>query len=258
MNSASYATTIRPSRVAPFKAARWFYPFTGVLMLAYTLIGFQLFYFHGQSYPGRPITPPIRTLVIAHGVAMAAWIILFILQPTLVAVNKRRVHMTLGWFGLALAAVILVLGLMIGVQSARVTPPEAMILGFNPKQFLAVPLLSVIFFAIMVGIGIWKRRRPEIHRVMMLTANLVIVSAALSRIDVLTHLYTGTVWDRLFGPFFTAVVTGAVLLLLRSVLIKSFDRWLAIGFVVLTAFSIFTVTLARTSAWDAFASTLVP
>lgn len=257
MNSASIATTVRPSRVAPFKAARWFYPAAGVLMLIYTIVGFQLFYFHGRAYPGREITPPIRTLVITHGVAMALWIILGIVQPTLVAIKKYKVHMTLGWFGVALAAAVFVLGLMIGVQSARYAPPGATIMGYTAKQFMAVPLISAVAFAILVAVGVWKRKRPMIHKAMMLTATLATISAALNRIDGLNNLYFGTFLEPLFGPSLFAVVTAGVLLLIRSVLIKSFDRWLAVGFVVLTAIALMIPIVARTSAWDAFASMLV-
>ncbi|MCC7146615.1 MAG: hypothetical protein IT443_09230 [Phycisphaeraceae bacterium] len=258
MNSASYATVVRPSRVAPFRAARWFYPGAGVLMLIYVLIGFEQFYFHGRAYPDREITPPIRTLVIVHGLAMAAWIIVGIIQPTLVATGRRRLHMAIGPFAAALAAVILVLGLMIGLQSARVAPPGFQLMGFTAKQFMAVPLISVTVFAILVAVGIWQRKRPMIHRSMMLTATLVAMSAAINRIDALNNLYLGTIWDRIFGPFFFAVVTGGVLLLIRSVLIRAFDRWLAIGFGVLTLVSVFIVALARTQAWDSFASLLLP
>ena len=43
-------------------AERYFYSVATALLLVLTVVGFQLFYFHGQAYPGHPLTPPIKTL----------------------------------------------------------------------------------------------------------------------------------------------------------------------------------------------------
>ncbi len=86
--SASIATTAfrsSPNSVARVDLARWFYSFAAVLMLAAVMVGFERFYLHGRSFPDRPITPPIKGLVITHGVVMMGWILLFIVQPLLAA-----------------------------------------------------------------------------------------------------------------------------------------------------------------------------
>ena len=89
---------------------------------------------------------------------------------------------------------------------------------------------------------------------MMLTATLCTISAALNRIDALNQLYIGTVWDRVFGPFFAAVVLAFLLLALRCILLRGLDRWLAAGVAAVTLLSAFIVWLARTPAWDSFAT----
>ncbi len=256
-NAASHSASTTRTPAKPSPLARWFYPFAGVVMLICTVLGFQRFYFQGQSYPGRPITPPIRPLIIVHGASMSLWILLGIIQPMLVASGKRKVHMALGRVGVAVAVSVLVLGIMVGVQSARVTPMEAKIMGFNPVEFLAVPLISVIFFAIFVAVAVWYRTRPHIHRAMMLSATMVTISAALNRVDALNNLYIGTVWDRLFGPFFAAVVIGAILVALRCLLIRAIDRPLATGWAIVTLLSAVIVWLARTPAWDSFARMII-
>lgn len=233
---------------------RWFYPFAGLVMLALTVIGFQLFYFKGQSYPGRPITPPIRMLVIAHGLSMSLWIVLFAVQPMLVALRRRRLHMALGRFGAMLALVIVVLGVVIGIASARVSPPEMVIWGLTPARFMAVPLISVAIFGVCVAVGVWKRRKPDVHRAAMLLGTLATISAAVSRIDAISHLYTGTVWERVFGPFFTTLLIGAALVAVRCVLARNIERPLVVGFAALSAASWGILALARTDAWMAFAT----
>ncbi|MEZ5433409.1 MAG: hypothetical protein R3F31_20055 [Verrucomicrobiales bacterium] len=51
---------------------RWFYTIASITLLAFTLIGFRMFYLQGNAFPGRPLPPPIRPLLITHGVLMTA------------------------------------------------------------------------------------------------------------------------------------------------------------------------------------------
>jgi uncharacterized membrane protein YozB (DUF420 family) len=227
-------------------------------MFVAAMIGFEQFYFHGRSFPGREITPPIRSLVITHGVSMALWIVLVVVQPMLVATGNRKVHMRIGRVGAALAASVVIIGLMVGVSSARVTPPDARLFGFAPREFMAVPVLSMIVFGALVGVGVWKRRTPALHRAMMHSATLATLSAALNRIPALNALYEGTFWDRLFGPFFFSSVLALAFLGVRCVLIRGIDRWLALGTAAVIAAGLAIVQIARTPAWNALATVLVP
>ncbi|MBL9032804.1 MAG: hypothetical protein JNM80_14005 [Phycisphaerae bacterium] len=257
MSTIAMGAPARARAVVAMDAARWFYAFAGVVMLGCVLVGFQQFFFHGRAYPSRPITPPIKWLVIAHGVSMSLWMVLMIVQPMLVAMRKRRVHMAVGKAGALLALAIVVLGVMVSVAQARVLPPDARIMGYEPKPFLAIPLLSVVFFGAMVGLAIWQRRRPAVHRALMLSATLGTLSAALNRIDALNNLYVGTIWETVFGPFLAAVVLGVVLLGIRCVVVRRLDRELALGVGLVTAWSLLIVVVARTEAWYGFASLLV-
>lgn len=232
---------------------RWLYPFAGLVMLALTVVGFQLFYFKGQSYPGRPITPPIRGLVIAHGLAMSAWIVLFAVQPMLIGLRRHRLHMTLGRIGAVLALLVVVLGLSVAVMSARVTPPEVVIWGLTPERFFAVPFCSILLFAGFVSVGVWKRKRPAVHRAAMMFGTLTAVSAALGRIDAMNNVYVGTVWDRLYGPFFSMLVIGAGFVALRVVVTRRIERPLVACFLVLAAAGWLIPAMARTDAWVRFA-----
>src|SRR4051794_11127188 len=113
MNETSATIPVSKSAASSSKptAERYFYSIATVLLLGLTLIGFQLFYFHGKAYPGRPLTPPIKPLIITHGVAMLFWMLLAITQPVLVASGNRRVHMALGKVSAILAACLVVLGI---------------------------------------------------------------------------------------------------------------------------------------------------
>ncbi len=87
-----------PSSGASF-LQRWFYSLASLSLLVLMFVGFQMFYLQGMAYPGRPLTPPIRTLLIVHGVMMTGWILLAVVQPMLVAKKSVRLHMKLGLLG---------------------------------------------------------------------------------------------------------------------------------------------------------------
>ncbi|MBX3389558.1 MAG: hypothetical protein KF691_08900 [Phycisphaeraceae bacterium] len=256
-NVAANSTNIMARDIPRSDLTRWFYPTAGLVLLVLTVWGFRHFFFHGQSHPGRPITPPIRTLIIVHGCAMSVWIILFTLQPWLAALRRKKLHMMLGQLGIAVAAAVFGLGMMVGVSSARVAPPDFILWDLNRTQFMAVPLFSVVAFAAFVTVAILKRRQPAIHKPMMLCGTLAVMGAAISRIDVLSNLYIGTVWERAFGPFFMTVVLALVLLGVRCAITRSFDRWLALGVTLLIAIAFSTMAIARTDVWTSFASLLV-
>ncbi|MBL9130199.1 MAG: hypothetical protein JNG86_03315 [Verrucomicrobiaceae bacterium] len=245
---------MNPSRASH---PRWFYSIASILMLIITFTGFQLFYLEGKAFPGRPLTPPIRPLLITHGVLMTVWMLLAVAQPILVAAGRKRLHMTLGRLGAVLAVGIVVTGWRLGVAAARLTPPEMRFFGLTPKEFMAVPVAGVVVFGLFVLAGVILRRRPDAHRPMMLMASLSAVAAALGRFPSLNALYAGSMWEQVFTAFFTMVALGAVFLIVKCLLARAFDRWFALAFACLAASSVVISLGCKTSAWDSFASFLL-
>lgn len=238
------------------KAARYVYPAVAALLFALMLVGFQQFYLHGKAVGGRELAAPIRLLVVTHGVLMTGWILLFLAQTLLVATGNRRIHMKLGVAGAVLAAGIVLLGVYVPIAATRFEPPHEL-WGLDRIHFMAVPMLSILAFGAFVAVGIWKRRRPEIHRPMMLMATLSIMMAATDRIVGVRSLYASTLWGRMFGPYFVPLVIGALVLVVRCTLTRSFGRWLAASYAALVLVSFFIFQLAHTRAWELFATFLV-
>jgi hypothetical protein len=257
MSSLTTPMTVGAARARPAKSARYFYSAASALMIVLVFLGFHEFYTHGRAYPGRELAPPIRALLIAHGVAMAAWMLLFLVQPLLAATRNLRLHRIVGSAAGALALVIVLLGWRVGIAAARIAPPEMRLWGMTWQQFVIVPLGSIAIFAAFIGIGIAARRRPDVHRPAMLLGTLAALSAAIGRIDFLTELYVGTVWDRVFGPFFMTLAIGALLLAVRCVLTRSFERWFAAGFAALVLACAGMIQLAHTELWAAISRTLL-
>ena len=258
MNAVSTASVDDTLTRAPARATSTHLLYAGAafLLLMATVLGFQQFYLHGRAFPGRELLPQARLLLIAHGVAMSGWIILFLVQTLLIVGANRGLHMTLGKIGAGLAVAMVVLGWLVPVAVTRYGP-EFPLWGLTRRQFMAIPLISITLFGVFVATGVWNRRRPEIHRPMMLLATLAIVAAATDRITALHALYAGTLWGRIFGPFFPALVFGAAFLVLKWLLTRSFDRRYALGYAALFAADAAIMAVAPTEAWVRFASFLV-
>jgi hypothetical protein len=245
-------------RTAPSsRPGRFFHTIAAVALIVLVVTGFHLFYFQGRAYPGRELTPPIRTLIILHGIAMSVWMLVFLAQSILILTGKRRVHMVVGKIAAVLAAAILILGVKLGVEAARVKPPGMLVDGLEPKQFMAIPVISVLLFGGFVAAGVLNRRRPAVHRAMMLLGTLAAISAAVARIDTLSNLYAGTIWARIWGPLFMTVVVALLLLALKWLLTRSLDRIYALGCAGLALALAAIMRLATTPAWDSVASGLL-
>jgi hypothetical protein len=234
-----------------------FYPLASALLLVLTFIGFRMFYLHLQAYPGRPLTPPIRTLLIVHGVSMTVWMLLAVAQPLLVATGRKRMHMTVGRLTAVLAVGIVISGYLVAVNAARVNPPDLQLFGLNQKEFLTVPLSGILTFGAFVFLGVWQRRRPEIHRPLMFMASLAVVAAAVGRMPVLNDWYAGTRLEFWFSAFLNTLLIGALLLVIKSAVERRFDRWFAATYGVLVVICVSSSLLAKTGMWKQFATLLM-
>jgi hypothetical protein len=191
---------VAQARSYPRDKAKLFHLGTACVMLTAVLVGFQQFFFHGRAVSGRELTPGIRTWVIVHGISMTGWVLVFLVQSLLIATRRRRAHMRLGSIAAVLAVFILVSGLWFNLASFRLRPPGLVLWALTMKQFMLIGFYTLFMFAAFVTVGVIFRRRPEIHRPMMLLATLSTMAPAIARIDTLSALYQGTALERIFGP----------------------------------------------------------
>lgn len=232
---------------------RWFYTTASIALLVLTFVGFKFFYLEGKSFPGRPMPAPIHTLLVTHGILMTLWMLLSVVQPLLVATGRKRIHMMLGRIGAVLAVAMVFVGLRVGIEATRVNPPDLRMFGLARNEFMAVPVIGIVIFALFVFFGVLYRKRPEVHRPMMFMASLTIVSAALGRIPLFNDWYAGTWMEELFTANLITVLLGGVLLVGKCLVAKSFDRWFATAYAALT-FACVAISLgAKTPAWEQFA-----
>jgi len=238
-----------PPRAAPIKPQHYFYSIAAIIMLVIMLAGFYPFYLRGEGMAGRKISPELLTLVIVHGASMTAWMALFLVQSLLIPTKKRRLHMKLGWGAVAVALVVSVSGFMVAVESVRPVPAIPF-WGMAYRQFLIDMLAEVALFTLFVMAGVLSRKRPKIHRAMMLLATLSILAGATVRMPHLFPVFGEAGWVGIFGPIFTL---GAILLLARSLLARTFDRWFAAGYAAMVVIYVAASKFAVSDAWGQLA-----
>ena len=91
--------------------------------------------------------------------------------------------MTLGMAGVALAALVVIVGLATAYDAhiVRQTAPP----GLNPHSFLIVPVGDMLLFMIFFGAAIYYRKRPAEHKTLMLMTAINFVGAAIARLPFL-------------------------------------------------------------------------
>ncbi len=146
-----------------------------IALLATVLIGF------GPTYFFRPVFRPpgaLTPLMQVHGFLFSAWVLLLVVQTTLVAARRTDLHRRLGVLGGVVAALMVPAGAALALSSARLGLGPG---GLHPVTFLAVPLGAVVMFAGFVIAGFMKRRTPAAHKRLMLLATIAIITPALAR-----------------------------------------------------------------------------
>ncbi len=224
---------------------RAFYTAMSGVFLVLVFIGFSRTFFLRPYFQTQALMP----LLIVHGILFSSWIALFLIQTSLVASKRTRVHRKLGVAGGVLAAVMVIVGTITGIVRAKtVVPPPGFSSGLT---FLTIPLGDVLVFGILVGAALYYRNRLDIHKRLMVIATITLMPAAVAR-------FPGSFFEQ-GGPL---VFFGIPDLLLLPLLI--FDivtrgrphRATIIGGALLVISHPLRIVIGTTHAWIAFATWL--
>ena len=231
-------------RVAPqMRSDSIFFPLMVVAMAATVFAGFAQSWFLKSIYHAPPeITP----LIALHGAAFTAWIAVLIAQTTLVANNRRDLHMSLGVAGFALALTMLVLGTALSIDALRrgFSPP-----GSPPApNFFAIPFGDMVAFIPMLWLGWSNRRRAAYHKRYMLLATALLLDAAAARIP-LGFIETG-------GIVVAFVICDCFILLTAAYDFATLRRvhpaTLISGAIIIGS-QVLRLAISGTAAWHGFA-----
>ena len=161
---------------------RLFYGGMAIVLGLTVLTGFAPTYYLRLVGDGPRATMsggPFTSLVHLHGALFTGWVLLFIVQTTLVASHRVAVHRRLGVAGAVLAAAMIVAGTTTAIATAARggAPP-----GVDPLAFLAIPIFDMVLFATFVTTALVMRRDKEAHKRLMLLAYITIIVAAVARL----------------------------------------------------------------------------
>lgn len=250
---AERATTIVSTRTAA--RDRTFFLVMAFAATATVFFGFAPSYYlksvtHTTHFPaGQPVSSSLSTLVHAHALLFSAWMVLFLAQNLLVTTGRVGVHRKMGIAGAVLVPVMTILGVLTAIRGAKD--------GWNPGgpfqdslAFMIVGLTDIFVFASFAAAGLYYRRRPEIHKRLMLLATLGgLMWPAITRMPLVAGR-PALMW----GLLLSLVLATAV----RDRLVYSRFHPASLGgaILILASFPI-RVLAARSDTWHSFAAWLI-
>jgi hypothetical protein len=156
----------RPSgapRQAERTKLRWFFPVVASLLLAGLVVGFaKTFCLRSQfSLPSMP------SYLYGHGIVLTSWFVLVLAQTSLVAAHRTDLHRRLGFVAVAVAVLLIPISAFVVVRAAHRSQGA-----ITPLLQLEVvdDFLSLVCFAGFAAAGVYFRRRPDVHKRLMIAA----------------------------------------------------------------------------------------
>ncbi len=153
---------------------RYFFPGMAILILGTVLLGFAKTYFMAGVFRA----PLPNWLIHVHGAAFSSWVLLLIVQTSLVASDRVDLHRRLGLAGFGLACFMVVLGVLAATDSLRRAFGGP---SLNAKTFYIVPLTDMLLFGTMIFFAFRARFNPAAHKRLMLIATIALTDAAIAR-----------------------------------------------------------------------------
>ena len=170
-------TTTATDAIAPHIATRTRRVFVPLALLAILIaaIGFWPGYF-------GPVLAQMKAktaLVHFHAVVFTGWLMLFTMQAALAASGRIALHMRMGRWLFVFGAVLIVVGVVTAFGRFE-NDLAANDMALATRRLFG-PLRDMVVFAPLLVAGWIYRRKPEIHKRIMLVATNVLLVAAVSR-----------------------------------------------------------------------------
>lgn len=175
-------TTLGAAQEKLARCDRAFYRGVSIAFLATALVGFARTYFLKTAFH----TPALTPLMHVHGLVGTAWLVLLVAQTSLVSAGRVDLHMKLGIAGTFVAAAFVPLGMAVPIAMLRhgAVTPERLV-------FLIFPLTQSLIFGGFVGAALLNRKRPELHKRLMLIGTATMIVPAISRLPFILQVPVG-------------------------------------------------------------------
>jgi hypothetical protein len=237
------------AKAAPRKGRR-FYIGLAALMAVIAVVGFWPKFFGPLLTTGRSSLAPV---VQFHGAVYSGWVLLFATQVILVATGRVRLHQKVGrfaiYYGLALIPV--------GALAAFHRFYNQLAAGIELAQAqlkLLEPLTDITVFTAFFIAAIVYRRKPEIHKRLMIVATTTLMVAAVSRLCNVFFLHNPVVPYKVayFSIWFSPIVAAMAYDYIKRRVISPIYPLGLVAFVILAQ----RKHLATTDTWTDIATWL--
>jgi hypothetical protein len=179
MASSSQAFAARPSLRLTGRGGlidQYFYLAMALLMIAIVVWGF------GHTVNDvlfRPAVPRPGILWV-HSAVFSGWLLLFLLQSTLVRTQNVRLHRTVGWFVAGVGVAMIPLGIITAVVLGRFDVRVLHEAGADTFEFISFGDIAI--FTTWLALGIIWRKKPRLHRPIFFIATCGLIGAAFGRV----------------------------------------------------------------------------
>jgi hypothetical protein len=168
-------STAVDSTASNLRRERRFFTGMAIAMAIVCFAGFAPSYYLKAHFG----TPQLRPLVHLHGLVFTLWMVLMIVQTSLISAANVRLHRRLGVAGAVLVVLMVVTGAAVvygrGTTITPGVPPEA-ILGF-----LAIPVVALVLFPTFIGAALFLRKNAAAHKRLMVLGTTIFLAAAVHR-----------------------------------------------------------------------------
>ena len=161
--------------IARGELGQYFYLFMSLLIVAVIVYGFSFTIGKNLLHPAIPRP----WILYVHATVFSSWLVFFVLQSTLVRSRKVQWHRRLGLFGVALGTLIPMVGVSTAVVMGRFNTVS--LHATDAESSLVVPLFDMVCFTSTFSLAVYWRRKPELHRRLMLVATCALTAAGFGR-----------------------------------------------------------------------------
>jgi len=231
------------SRPADLPGRRYDHPFfttMALVMMATVFVGFAHTYYLAGLFRA-PLPSPI---IHIHGAVFSCWILLLVVQTSLVSSGRVDIHRRLGLAGFFLGSFMVVLGVAAATDSLARNAP----VGRDSQMFYIVPLTDILVFAVLLYFAYRSRRDPPAHKRYIYIATIALLTPAIARLPFAFVFRKGTVVGLLADGLLLILV---VYDLVSTHRIHRATLWAGALLAVVLQFR---VPVGKTAAWHAFAA----
>lgn len=146
-----------------------------ILGALFALLGFWPSYF-GPLVAARVDAPAV---IHFHAAVFVGWLVLFFVQVWLAANGRVALHVKLGRLGMVYGLVLIVVGLATGLVFFRMRIAAGDLAA--GQRLLYLPVADIGLFSTFFALSWIYRKKPELHKRLMLVAATVLLTPAVAR-----------------------------------------------------------------------------